>query len=61
MVEAMSDGWGTDLLPDDDGKVVWFVLRTPTRTPAPTPVPLRTTTPAERPVPGRLPVAVSVA
>lgn len=40
MVEAMSDGWGTDLLPDHTGKVVWFVLRTPIA--APTLVPLRT-------------------
>ncbi|MYS18934.1 MULTISPECIES: ATP-binding protein [unclassified Streptomyces] len=60
MVEAMSDGWGTDLLPDAAGKVVWFVLRTPMA--APTLVPLKATSmPQERVVPGRLAVAASVA
>jgi anti-sigma regulatory factor (Ser/Thr protein kinase) len=39
MVEALSDSWGTDLLPQDEGKVVWFVLRTPM--PTPTLAPLR--------------------
>lgn len=39
MVEAVSDSWGTDLLPEDGGKVVWFVLRTPM--PRPALVPLR--------------------
>ncbi|HEY3477650.1 MAG TPA: ATP-binding protein [Streptomyces sp.] len=47
MVEAMSDSWGTDLLPQETGKVVWFVLRTPV--PVPAPVPLRTTVPFEPP------------
>ncbi|WP_225846809.1 ATP-binding protein [Streptomyces sp. HPF1205] len=70
MVEAVSDAWGTDLLPDDGGKVVWFVLRTPAPVPAPTLVPLRTAVPFERTepfeeigraLPGRLPVAASVA
>ncbi|WP_078901938.1 ATP-binding protein [Actinacidiphila yeochonensis] len=61
MVEALCDGWGTDLLPDDDGKVVWFVLRRPG--PVPTLVPLRTTsTPVEEPaLRERLAVAASVA
>ncbi|HEY5837118.1 ATP-binding protein [Streptomyces sp.] len=61
MVEAMSDSWGTDLLPDDGGKVVWFVLRTPTRVPAPTLVPLRTAVPFEQALPERVPVPASVA
>jgi anti-sigma regulatory factor (Ser/Thr protein kinase) len=70
MVEAVSDSWGTDLLPEDGGKVVWFVLRTPSPVPAPTLVPLRTAVSFERTepygrtgtsVPGRLPVAASVA
>jgi anti-sigma regulatory factor (Ser/Thr protein kinase) len=56
LVEAMSDGWGTDLLPDETGKVVWFVLRTPTA--APVLVPLKTAaTPLERIVPERVAVA----
>lgn len=61
MVEAMSDSWGTDLLPDDGGKVVWFVLRTPVR--APSVVPLRTATvPVERTAPEPVPaVAASAA
>ncbi|WP_079138773.1 ATP-binding protein [Actinacidiphila rubida] len=60
MVEAMSDSWGTDLLPGDGGKVVWFVLRTPV--PVPTLVPLRTATvPVERTAPERVAVAASVA
>ncbi len=62
MVEAMSDGWGTDLLPDDGGKVVWFVLRMPTA--APTLVPLKAAAlPAEEPAaaPERVAVAASVA
>jgi anti-sigma regulatory factor (Ser/Thr protein kinase) len=62
MVEAMCDGWGTDLLPDEAGKVVWFVLRTPTRTPRL--VPLKTAVlPLEKtPGPERLAVvAASVA
>ncbi|MBY8882493.1 ATP-binding protein [Actinacidiphila acidipaludis] len=60
MVEAMSDSWGTDLLPDDGGKVVWFVLRTPV--PAPALVPLKTAAvPVERTAPDRIAVAASVA
>jgi anti-sigma regulatory factor (Ser/Thr protein kinase) len=60
MVEAMSDAWGTDLLPDDTGKVVWFVLRTPVA--APTLVPLKAAAPPrERSVPRRLAVAAAVA
>jgi anti-sigma regulatory factor (Ser/Thr protein kinase) len=60
MVEAMSDSWGTDLLPDDGGKVVWFVLRTPSA--APTLVPLKTAAlPLERTAPERVAVAASVA
>lgn len=61
MVEAMSDSWGTDLLPDDGGKVVWFVLRTPLR--APRTVPLRTVSvPLEQPaVPEPVAVVASVA
>ncbi|MFC4031492.1 ATP-binding protein [Streptomyces polygonati] len=60
MVEAMSDGWGTDLLPGASGKVVWFVLRTPMA--APTLVPLKSATmPQERIAPDRLAVAASVA
>jgi anti-sigma regulatory factor (Ser/Thr protein kinase) len=61
MVEAMSDSWGTDLLPGAGGKVVWFVLRTPAPKPAPVLVPLRSAVPFERPVPQRVPVAASVA
>jgi anti-sigma regulatory factor (Ser/Thr protein kinase) len=61
MVEAMSDSWGTDLLPDEDGKVVWFVLRTPVQKAAPTLVPLRTAVSFERAEPRRMPVAASVA
>ncbi|WNI19886.1 ATP-binding protein [Actinacidiphila sp. ITFR-21] len=60
MVEAMSDSWGTDLLPDDAGKVVWFVLRTPLA--APTPAPLKAAgMPMERIAPKRVAVAASVA
>lgn len=61
MVEAMTDSWGTDLLPDDTGKVVWFVLRTPMA--APTLVPLKTANvPFKKAVvPERLAVAASVA
>jgi anti-sigma regulatory factor (Ser/Thr protein kinase) len=60
LVEAMTDSWGTDLLPGDNGKVVWFVLRTPMA--APTLVPLKTAAlPVERTVPERLAVAVSFA
>jgi anti-sigma regulatory factor (Ser/Thr protein kinase) len=61
MVEAMSDGWGTDLLPDDGGKVVWFVLRTPLQ--APTLVPLKAAAaPLEQTTaPERIAVAASVA
>ncbi|CAG7619233.1 Histidine kinase-like ATPase domain-containing protein [Actinacidiphila bryophytorum] len=61
MVEAMSDSWGTDLLPEDAGKVVWFVLRTPLA--VPTLVPLKTSVPFERalPEPEPLPEAVAVA
>jgi anti-sigma regulatory factor (Ser/Thr protein kinase) len=61
MVEAVSDAWGTDLLPGDGGKVVWFVLRAPAHKPAPTLLPLRTAVPFDRPVPGPLQVAASVA
>lgn len=46
MVEALSDSWGTDLLPDETGKIVWFVLRTPIA--VPTLVPVRTSVPFER-------------
>ena len=60
MVEAMSDNWGTDLLPDESGKVVWFVLRTPVAAPAL--VPLKTAAvPVERTAPDRIAVAASVA
>ncbi|SEG90058.1 Anti-sigma regulatory factor (Ser/Thr protein kinase) [Actinacidiphila yanglinensis] len=61
MVEAMCDGWGTDLLPDETGKVVWFVLRTPTQKPKL--VPLRTAAvPLEKTAaPERIAVAASVA
>lgn len=60
LVEAMSDSWGTDLLPQDAGKVVWFVLRTPVA--APTLVPLRTAVlPIERPAPERVAAVASVA
>jgi anti-sigma regulatory factor (Ser/Thr protein kinase) len=48
MVEAVSDSWGTDLLPADEGKIVWFVLRTPPL-PRPTLVPLRTAVAFEPP------------
>jgi anti-sigma regulatory factor (Ser/Thr protein kinase) len=70
MVEAVSDTWGTDLLPEHGGKVVWFVLRAPSPVPAPTLVPLRTGVSFEQAepyrkhgsaVPERLPVAASVA
>ncbi|NJP43861.1 ATP-binding protein [Actinacidiphila epipremni] len=54
MVEALSDSWGTDLLPEDAGKTVWFVLRTPVA--VPTMLPVRTALPFERamvePLPG---------
>jgi anti-sigma regulatory factor (Ser/Thr protein kinase) len=60
MVEAMCDSWGTDLLPDDTGKVVWFILRTPMAAPAL--VPLGTAAmPVERTVPEPVAVAASVA
>ncbi|BBB01706.1 putative regulatory protein [Actinacidiphila reveromycinica] len=61
MVEAMCDGWGTDLLPDETGKVVWFMLRTPAR--QATLVPLRTATVPleETAAPDRVAVAASVA
>ena len=62
MVEALSDSWGTDLLPEDTGKTVWFVLRTPVA--VPTLVPLRTAMPFERamaePLPDVLPQPVAV-
>lgn len=57
VVEAVSDSWGTDLLPEETGKVVWFVLRTPL--PTPTLVPLRTAV-AFEPEPERIAVAASV-
>lgn len=57
VVEAMSDSWGTDLLPEDSGKVVWFVLRTPV--PVPACVPLRAAVPFEPP-PERVAVAAAV-
>lgn len=58
MVEAVSDAWGTDLLPDEGGKVVWFVLRAPA--PTPNVVPLRSTAvPFEKAVPERVPVAAA--
>jgi hypothetical protein len=60
MVEAMSDNWGTDLLPEDGGKVVWFVLRTPVTVPAPVP-PRTEAVPVERTAPERIAVAASVA
>ncbi|MCL2554764.1 MAG: ATP-binding protein [Actinomycetia bacterium] len=60
MVEAMSDNWGTDLLPEDGGKVVWFVLRTPVTVPAPVP-PRAAAVPVERIAPERIAVAASVA
>ncbi|WP_093716353.1 ATP-binding protein [Actinacidiphila alni] len=47
MVEAVSDSWGTDLLPEDEGKIVWFVLRAPV--PRPKLVPLRTAVAFEPP------------
>ena len=60
MVEAMSDGWGTDLLPDESGKVVWFVLRMPMS--APTLVPLKSAAaPAERIEQAVIPEPVAVA
>jgi anti-sigma regulatory factor (Ser/Thr protein kinase) len=60
LVEAMSDSWGTDLLPEDTGKIVWFVLRTPMATP--TLVPLKTAVlPVERTAPERIAVAAAVA
>ncbi|WP_405593175.1 ATP-binding protein [Streptomyces sp. NBC_01190] len=56
MVEALTDGWGTDLLPGEAGKVVWFVLHTPSA--APTLVPLKSATvPLERIAPERVAVA----
>ncbi|MBM9507442.1 ATP-binding protein [Actinacidiphila acididurans] len=60
MVEAVSDAWGTDLLPDDDGKVVWFVLRAPAPAPAPKLVPLRSAVPHEPPAIERVPQATSL-
>jgi anti-sigma regulatory factor (Ser/Thr protein kinase) len=61
MVEAMSDSWGTDPLPEDGGKIVWFVLRS-TPLPAPTVLPLRAAAPKTKPVqPERIAVAASVA
>ncbi|SDO25144.1 Anti-sigma regulatory factor (Ser/Thr protein kinase) [Actinacidiphila guanduensis] len=61
MVEAMSDSWGTDLLPDEGGKVVWFVLRRPV--PVPKRVPLKAAAmPVEQAAsPERVAVAASVA
>jgi hypothetical protein len=61
MVEAMCDSWGTDLLPDDGGKVVWFVLRRPI--PVTVPVPLKSAAvPVEEPAPReRVAVAASIA
>ena len=57
LVEAMTDSWGTDLLPDDGGKVVWFVLRTPVAVPKT--VPLKAVSaPVEQPAP---PVPLAVA
>ncbi|MFI0943427.1 ATP-binding protein [Streptomyces sp. NPDC021020] len=64
MVEALSDTWGTDLLPGDAGKVVWFVLRTPVA--VPTMLPVRNSVPFERamaeplPEPALEPVTVPV-
>ncbi|WP_333767449.1 ATP-binding protein [Streptomyces sp. IBSBF 2435] len=59
MVEAMSDSWGTDLLPGEKGKVVWFVLRTPLT--VPTLVPMRTTMPFDRAMPEPVPVPERIA